>query len=194
MRKAIVNRKTKETKISLKLDLDGQGRSKIDTGIPFLDHMLVLLSQHSLIDLDIDAKGDLKVDFHHTVEDIGICLGEAFKKALGDKKGINRYGSQVLPMDESLTSVSLDISNRPLLIFNLPIKKEKIRDFDIGLVEEFLQAFVSQAGITLHVNLIYGKNFHHIVESVFKTLAKVLLEAITINKRVKGIPSTKGRL
>ncbi len=194
MRKAIVNRKTKETKISLKLDLDGQGRSKIDTGIPFLDHMLVLLSQHSLIDLDIDAKGDLKVDFHHTVEDIGICLGEAFKKALGDKKGINRYGSQVLPMDESLTSISLDISNRPLLIFNLPIKKEKIRDFDIGLVEEFLQAFVSQAGITLHVNLIYGKNFHHIVESVFKTLAKVLLEAITINKRVKGIPSTKGRL
>jgi len=194
MRKATINRKTKETKINLKLNLDGEGKGKINTGIPFLDHMLVLLGQHSLIDLEITAKGDLNVDYHHTVEDIGICLGEAFKKALGNKRGINRYSSKILPMDESLTSISLDISNRPLLVFNVPVKKIKIRGFDIDLIEEFLQAFVNHAGITLHVNLIYGRNGHHIVESIFKTLAKALLEAITLNKRIGGVPSSKGNL
>ncbi len=194
MRKAIIKRKTKETKIELKLNLDGQGRNKIKSGIPFFDHMLTLFSQHSLIDLEIVAKGDLKVDYHHTIEDIGLCLGEGLKKALGTKRGINRYGSKILPMDESLISISLDISNRPLLVFNVPLKKKQTKGFDIDLIEEFLQALVSRAGITLHVNLVYGRNSHHIIESIFKTLAKALAEAISLNKRVKGVPSTKGKL
>jgi len=194
MRKAIIKRKTKETKIELKLNLDGQGRNKIKSGIPFFDHMLTLFSQHSLIDLEIVAKGDLKVDYHHTIEDIGLCLGEGLKKALGTKRGINRYGSKILPMDESLISISLDISNRPLLVFNVPLKKKQTKGFDIDLIEEFLQALVSRAGITLHVNLVYGRNSHHIIESIFKTLAKALAEAISLDKRVKGVPSTKGKL
>ena len=193
-RKASVNRVTKETKVNLKLNLDGQGKSRINTGIPFLDHMLTLFSQHSLIDLEIKAMGDLKVDYHHTVEDIGICLGQGLKKALGNKRGINRYGSKILPMDESLTSVSLDISNRSLLVFNVPVKKKQTGGFNIELIEEFLQALVREAGITLHLNLVYGRNFHHIIESIFKTLAKALAEAISINKRVRGIPSSKGKL
>ena len=193
-RKASINRATKETKVNLKLNLDGRGKSKISTGIAFFDHMLTLLSSHSLIDLEIKAKGDLKVDYHHTVEDIGICLGQALKKALGDKRGINRFASGILPMDEALSSISLDISNRSLLVFNVPVRKVKAGKFDIELLEEFLQAFVSQAGITLHINLVYGKNSHHIMESIFKTLAKVLAEGVSINKRVKGIPSTKGNL
>ncbi|MEA3369069.1 MAG: imidazoleglycerol-phosphate dehydratase HisB [Candidatus Ratteibacteria bacterium] len=193
-RKAIVNRVTKETKISLKLNLDGEGKSRIDSGMPFLDHMLTLFSRHSLVDLEIKARGDLKVDYHHTVEDIGICLGEAIRKALGTKEGINRFGSKILPMDESLVSVSIDISNRPLLVFNVPLKAGKSGDFNLELVEEFLKAFASQARITLHFNLVYGRNFHHVAESIFKTLARTLAEAVSLNKRVKGIPSTKGRL
>ncbi len=193
-RKAIVSRVTKETKISLKLNLDGEGKSRIDSSIPFLDHMLTLFSRHSLIDLEIKARGDLKVDYHHTVEDIGICLGEAIRKALGNKQGINRFGSKILPMDEALVSVSIDVSNRPLLVFNVPLKKGKSGDFNLELVEEFLQALASQARITLHLNLVYGRNFHHVAESIFKTLARTLAEAVSLNKRVKGIPSTKGKL
>ena len=193
-RKATVERKTKETKISLKLNLDGEGKNRIDSGMPFFDHMLTLFSRHSLIDLEIKAKGDLKVDYHHTVEDIGICLGEAVRKALGNKQGINRFGSKILPMDESLVSVSIDISNRPLLVFNVPLKKEKSGDFNLELVEEFLQALASHARITLHLNLVYGRNFHHVAESIFKTTARTLAEAVSLDKRVKGIPSTKGRL
>lgn len=193
-RRAIVNRVTKETKISLKLNLDGEGKSRIDSGIPFFDHMLTLFSRHSLIDLEIKARGDIKVDYHHTVEDIGICLGEAIRKALGNKQGINRFGSKILPMDESLVSVSIDISNRPLLVFNVPLKGGKSGDFNLELVEEFLQALVSHARITLHLNLVYGRNFHHVAESIFKTLARTLAEAVNLNKRVKGIPSTKGKL
>ena len=193
-RKAIVNRNTKETKISLKLNLNGEGKSRIDSGMPFLDHMLTLFSRHSLIDLEIKARGDLKVDYHHTVEDIGICLGEAIRKALGNKQGINRFGSKILPMDESLVLASIDISNRPLLVFNVTLKERKSGDFNLELVEEFLQALVSHARITLHLNLVYGRNFHHVAESIFKTLARTLAEAVSLNKRVKGIPSTKGKL
>ena len=193
-RKAIVNRVTKETKISLKLNLDGEGKSRIDSSMPFLDHMLTLFSRHSLIDLEIKARGDLQVDYHHTVEDIGICLGEAIRKALGNKQGINRFGSKILPMDEALVSVSIDVSNRPLLVFNVPLKKGKSGNFDLELVEEFLQALASQARITLHLNLVYGRNFHHVAESIFKTLARSLAEAVSLNKRVKGIPSSKGKL
>jgi imidazoleglycerol-phosphate dehydratase len=193
-RKAEIKRKTTETDIKLKLNLDGRGKSKISTGIAFFDHMLKLFAKHGLFDLDIKAKGDLEVDMHHTIEDIGICLGQAVKKALGKKKGIRRFGSSVLPMDETLSGVTIDISGRPLLVFKIRAKSKRKEIFDVGLTREFLRAFCSNAGITMHVNLPYGQDSHHINEAIFKSLSVALREAVKIEKRRKGIPSTKGRL
>ncbi|MBI5286547.1 MAG: imidazoleglycerol-phosphate dehydratase HisB [Deltaproteobacteria bacterium] len=194
-RRAKVNRRTKETDITLELRLDGKGGYAIFTTIPFLDHMLSLFAKHGLFDLKIKAKGDVDVDYHHTVEDVGICLGEAMKKAIGNKKGIQRYGSAAIPMDEVLASVSLDISDRPYLVYQVDFpKRSKIKDFDPDLVEDFLQAFVNRGGITLHVNVSYGRNIHHIIEAIFKALGRALSEAVSINPKIKGIMSTKGRL
>ncbi len=195
MRKSRVDRKTKETEIRIELDLEGSGTYKIDTSIPFLDHMLSLMSRHGLFDLKIKAKGDIEIDDHHTVEDTGIVLGKALKQALGDMKGIRRYGQASVPMDECLASVSLDISGRPYLVYKVEFpKKSKLKDFDPDLIEDFLQAFVSQAGVTLHVGVSYGRNTHHIIEAVFKALGRALRQAAEIDPRVKGVPSTKGKI
>jgi len=191
----IVKRDTKETNIDLKLVLDGRGDSNIKTKVPFFDHMLTLMTKHGLFDLDIKASGDIEVDDHHTVEDVGICFGEAFRKALGDKRGLKRFGYAKLPMDEALGEVSIDISGRPFLVFNVNAPAKRIKKFEVQLVEEFMRAFVNTASITLHVNLIYGKNTHHIYESIFKALGKALDEATGIDARhSKAIPSTKGIL
>ena len=195
MRKSIINRKTSETDISVKINLDGKGKFKISTGIGFLDHMLEQLSKHSLIDIKLKAKGDLKVDDHHTTEDTGIALGEAILKALGNKKSIKRFGNAYIPMDETLTRVTMDISNRPYLIWKVKLKVEKLGEMDTELFKEWFQAFSQSAGITLHVENIYGDNSHHIIESCFKGLARSLREAIEIDKRIKNkVPSTKGVL
>lgn len=195
MRKATIKRKTKETDISLDLNLDGKGSYSINTSIPFFDHMLSLLCKHGLFDMKIKAKGDIDIDYHHTVEDIGIVLGKAVKQALGDMKGISRYGQASVPMDEAIASVSLDISGRPYLVYKVEFpKKARIKNFDPDLVEDFLQAFVSNSGITLHVNVLYGRNIHHIIEAIFKGLGRAIKEAVSINPRMKGIPSTKGKL
>lgn len=195
MRKAMLKRKTKETNISLDLNLDGRGSYSINTSIPFLDHMLSLMCKHGLFDIKLKAKGDIDIDDHHTVEDIGIVLGKALKQAVGDMKGIARYGQASVPMDEALASVSLDISGRPYLVYKVEFpKKSKLKDFDPDLIEDFLQAFVSSSSITLHINVIYGRNLHHIIEAIFKGLGRALREAVTINPRMKGIPSTKGKL
>ncbi|MDA8104150.1 MAG: imidazoleglycerol-phosphate dehydratase HisB [Nitrospiraceae bacterium] len=195
MRKSRVDRKTKETEIRIELDLEGSGTYKIDTSIPFLDHMLSLMSRHGLFDLKIKAKGDIEIDDHHTVEDTGIVLGKALKQALGDMKGIRRYGQASVPMDECLASVSLDISGRPYLVYRVEFpKKSKLKDFDPDLIEDFLQAFVSHAGVTLHVGVSYGRNTHHIIEAVFKALGRALRQAAEIDPRVKGVPSTKGKI
>ncbi len=194
-RKTKVIRKTKETDITLELNLDGKGAYDIKTPLPFLDHMLSLFAKHGLFDLKIKAKGDVDVDYHHTVEDIGICLGDALKKALEDKKGIQRYGFASVPMDEAIACASLDISDRPYLVYKIALpKKAKIKDFDADLVEDFLQAFVSKSGITLHVNVPYGRNIHHMIEAVFKAVGRALKEAVKINPKIKGVMSTKGRL
>ena len=194
-RKSSIDRKTTETNIRLKFSIDGEGKGKVNTGIPFLDHMLTLFAKHGLFDLNIEAMGDLEVDYHHTVEDIGIVLGKAITEAAGDKKGIRRYGSVLLPMDETLASVALDISGRPYLVYNVPLpRRGKIREFDAGLVEDFFQALVNNSGMTLHINLRYGRNIHHIFEAVFKAFGRALDEATTIDNRVSGVPSTKGRL
>jgi len=195
MRKSSLKRKTKETEISLEINLDGSGIYQIDTSIPFLDHMLSLISKHGLIDMKIKAKGDIDVDYHHTVEDIGIVLGKALKEALGGGAGIKRYGFSSLPMDEALANVSLDISGRPYLVYKVAMpKRAKIKNFDADLVEDFFQALISNAGITLHIDVPYGRNVHHIIEAVFKAVGRALRDAIEIDPRVKGIPSTKGRL
>ena len=195
MRKALIKRKTKETDISLDLNLDGSGKYSINTSIPFLDHMLSLMCRHGLFDVKLKAKGDIDIDDHHTVEDIGIVLGKAVRQALGDMKGISRYGQASVPMDEALASVSLDISGRPYLVYRVEFpKKGKIKDFDPDLIEDFFQAFVSNSNITLHINVLYGRNIHHMIEAVFKGLGRALREAVAVNPRVKGIPSTKGRL
>jgi imidazoleglycerol-phosphate dehydratase len=195
MRKAALKRKTKETDISLDLNLDGRGSYSINTSIPFLDHMLSLMCKHGLFDIKLKAKGDIDIDDHHTVEDIGIVLGKALKQALGDMKGINRYGQASVPMDEALASLSLDISGRPYFVYKVEFpKKSKLKDFDPDLIEDFLQAFVSSSSITLHVGVLYGRNIHHIIEAIFKGLGRALREAVSINPKVKGIPSTKGRL
>jgi imidazoleglycerol-phosphate dehydratase len=192
MRTAKVDRKTKETDIRLSIDLDGEGKYAIETSIPFLDHMLSLMSKHGLLDLKIKAKGDIDIDFHHTVEDIGIVLGKAVKEALGTMQGITRYGQASVPMDEALATVSLDISGRPYLVYKVEIpKKSKIKNFDPDLIEDFLQAFASTSSITLHVISPYGRNTHHIIEAIFKALGRALRQAVAIDPRVKGVPSTK---
>ncbi len=189
-----VNRKTKETQISVKLNLAGKGKHEITTGIPFFDHMLVLFSLHGFFDLYIDAKGDLDVDFHHTVEDVGLVLGDAFSKALGDRKGIKRYGHAVTPMDETLTSVAIDLSNRPFLVFNAPQISGQIESFGPYLAKEFFRAFSNKGGMNLHVNVFYGENGHHITESIFKAFGRALDQATSFDERVKGARSTKGML
>ncbi|OGP67442.1 MAG: imidazoleglycerol-phosphate dehydratase [Deltaproteobacteria bacterium RBG_13_53_10] len=193
-RKAEVIRKTKETEIVLRLDLDGSGRNSINTGIPFFDHMLKLLTYHSSIDLSLRAKGDIDVDLHHTVEDVGICLGDGIKKALGEAKGIRRYGMALIPMDETLGSIALDLSMRPYLVYHMEPKRSKIGTFDTGLVEEFFRALCNHGRMTLHVNLLYGKNSHHMVEAVFKGFGRALREAVSPDPRRSEAPSTKGIL
>jgi len=194
-RKASVARKTKETEISVSVDLDGSGKSEISTGIGFLDHMLEQLSRHSLIDLTVKAKGDLHIDFHHTTEDTGIAIGEAVSKALGERKGINRYGDAVIPMDETLTRVALDASNRPYLIWKVNFTKPKLGEMDTELFKEWFQAFAQNAGLTLHIENLYGENNHHIVESCYKGVARALRAAVEIDPRKSdAIPSTKGVL
>lgn len=193
-RRAEIKRKTKETDISINLTLEGEGKSSITTGIPFLDHMLELFTRHGLFNLTVKAKGDLEVDLHHTVEDVGICLGKSFSAALGDKQGIRRYGETTLPMDDALASVSVDISGRSFLAYRLKIRKVKLGDFNIGLIKEFFRAFADQADLTLHINLLYGEEPHHIIEAVFKAFGRSMREAVEIDPRIKGIPSTKGIL
>jgi imidazoleglycerol-phosphate dehydratase len=195
MRIAKVNRKTKETSVEAEVNLDGKGIYKIDTGIGFLNHMLEQLSKHSLVDINLNAKGDLHIDLHHTTEDSGIVLGEAIAKALGDKKGIKRYAHAYIPMDETLSRVSLDISNRPYLVWNVKLKVEKLGEMDTELFKEWFQAFSQSAGITLHIENIYGDNSHHIIESCFKGLARALRLALEKDARAgDSLPSTKGIL
>lgn len=191
-RKSEVVRKTSETDIKLSLNLDGTGKSRINTGIGFMDHMLTLWAKHGLFDLNLTAKGDYEVDFHHTAEDIGISLGEAINKALGNKKGIQRYGYSIVPMDDSLAMVSLDIGGRPYLVYEVTVRPKKIGDFPINLIEEMFRALINKAGITLHIRLLNGKEPHHIFEAVFKAFSKALNTAVSTNPRIKGIPSTKG--
>ena len=194
-RSASVSRKTKETAISVTVDLDGSGRSQIATGIGFLDHMLDQLSRHSLMDLKVEAKGDLHIDFHHTTEDTGICIGEAVAKALGDRTGIRRWGEATVPMDETLTRVALDASNRPYLIWKVNFSKPKLGEMDTELFKEWFQAFAQSAGLTLHVENIYGENNHHIVESCYKGVARALRQALELDPRkLDAVPSTKGTL
>ena len=195
LRKAKINRKTKETNIIVEVNLDGRGSYKIDTKIGFLNHMLEQLSKHSLIDLKIAAKGDTHIDLHHTTEDTGIAIGECIKKALGSSKGIRRYAHALIPMDETLTRITIDISNRPYLIWKVKLKVEKLGEMDTELFKEWFQAFSQAAGVTLHIENLYGDNSHHIIESCFKGLARSLREAIEIDKRIKNkVPSTKGVL
>ncbi len=195
MRQASVERKTKETQIKATVNLDGTGKYDISTGVGFLDHMLEQLSRHSLIDLEVKAEGDLHIDFHHTTEDVGIAIGEAVAKALGDRQGIVRYGAAMSPMDEALTRVALDASMRPLLVWKVKFKRPKLGEMDTELFKEWFQAFAQAAGMTLHVECLYGDNNHHIVESCYKGLARSLRQAIEIDPR-KGdaVPSTKGVL
>ncbi len=195
MRTASVERKTKETSIRVAVNLDGTGQYRVATGIGFLDHMLEQLSRHSLLDIDVEAKGDLHIDFHHTTEDVAICIGEAVAKALGDRKGIVRYGSANIPMDETLTEVAIDLSNRPYLIWKVSLSKPKLGEMDTELFKEWFQAFAQAAGATLHVWNQYGENNHHIVESCFKGLARALRQAVEIDPRkADAVPSTKGVL
>ena len=195
MRKGSIKRETKETSINVEVNLDGTGQSKINTGIGFLDHMMEQIAKHSLIDINLEAKGDLHIDLHHTTEDSGIAFGEALKKALGDKKGIKRYASATIPMDETLSRVSLDLSNRPYLVWKVKLAVEKLGEMDTELFKEWYNAFSQSAGITLHVENIYGDNSHHIIESCYKGLARALREAVTVDPRVENIiPSTKGTI
>ncbi len=194
-RQARIERKTKETRIAARVNLDGEGRYKVKTGIGFLDHMLEQLSRHSLIDLEVEAVGDLHIDFHHTTEDTGIVVGQAVAKALGERAGIRRYGEAVIPMDETLTRVALDVSNRPYLIWKVKFSKPKLGEMDTELFKEWFQAFAQAAGITLHVENLYGENNHHIVESCYKGLARALRQAVELDPRQPAaVPSTKGVL
>ena len=195
MRQATVERKTKETQISATVDLDGSGQYDVSTGIGFLDHMLEQLSRHSLMDIKVRAKGDLHIDFHHTTEDTGIVIGEAVNQALGDRKGITRFGAAVVPLDEALTRVVVDCSNRPYLVWKVNFTRPKLGEMDTELFKEWFQAFAQSAGVTLHVDNLYGENNHHIVESSYKGLARALRQAITIDARAaEAVPSTKGVL
>lgn len=191
---ATIHRNTKETQIELSLDLDGEGKGDIRTGVGFFDHMLDLLARHSLIDLTIKATGDLQIDAHHTVEDVGIVLGQAIEKALGDKKGIYRYGWAIIPMDDSQAQVAVDLSGRPALVFNVKFQHELIGNFPVELVEEFFKSLANSAKMNLHINVPYGTNNHHVAEAIFKALAKSLRQAVSPDPRNKGIPSTKGSL
>jgi imidazoleglycerol-phosphate dehydratase len=195
VRSAAVTRNTSETRISVKIGLDGTGRYDVATGVGFFDHMLEQLAKHSLIDIEVQAHGDLHIDQHHTVEDVGIALGQAMTKALGDRKGITRYASIDLPMDETMTSAAVDVSGRPFLIWNVEFSRPKVGDFDTELVREFFQALAQNAGITLHVANRYGDNNHHIAETCFKAVARVLRQALSIDPRTADVvPSTKGTL
>jgi len=195
MRKGSIKRETKETSINVEVNLDGAGLSNISTGIGFLDHMMEQIAKHSLIDINLEAKGDLHIDLHHTTEDSGIAFGEALKKALGDKKGIKRYASATIPMDETLSRVSLDLSNRPYLVWNVKLAVEKLGEMDTELFKEWYHAFSQSSGITLHVENIYGDNSHHIIESCYKGLARALREAVAVDPRAENIiPSTKGTI
>jgi imidazoleglycerol-phosphate dehydratase len=193
-RRASQHRQTRETDIAMTLDLDGTGRHAIETGIPFMNHMLELFARHALVDLDVKATGDLAVDYHHTVEDLGLVLGTCLDQALGDRRGIRRYGSCLLPMDESLSQVALDLGGRPFLVYHMACRKQKIRDFDVKLIEEFLRAFAVQAHLNLHVKHLYGDEVHHAYESVFKGVARALRQAVEHDPRELGIPSSKGVL
>ena len=190
-----VSRKTKETSISVEVNIDGKGKYKIDTGIGFLDHMLEQLSKHSLMDISVKAKGDTHIDLHHTTEDTGIAIGEAISKAAGSRRGIKRYAHALIPMDETLTRVAIDVSNRPYLIWKVDLKVEKLGEMDTELFKEWFQAFSQSAGITLHIENVYGENSHHKIESCYKGLARSLKDAFEIDKRIKSsVPSTKGKL
>ena len=193
-RRAEIERKTAETQISIKLNLDGEGTCDIATGIGFLDHMLTLLAKHSFMDLTVKAKGDLEVDSHHTVEDIGIVLGEALREALGDKAGIHRYGNCFIPMDETLAQVCLDFSGRPFLVFGAEIPKILLGNYDTEMTEEFFRAVAVHCGLTLHIRVLYGSNVHHIIEAIFKAFARAVAEATAVDPRVKGVMSSKGVL
>jgi imidazoleglycerol-phosphate dehydratase len=193
-RKAQINRDTQETQISVKLDLDGQGRAKLASGVPFLDHMLDQIARHGLVDLEVGAKGDLHIDAHHTVEDIGITLGQAFAKAVGDKKGVRRYGHAYVPLDEALSRVVIDLSGRPGLEMSGKFTRARVGDFDVDLVREFFQGFVNHAAVTLHLDILKGVNAHHQVETLFKAFGRALRMAVEPDPRFKGVPSTKGAL
>jgi len=193
-RTSAVERKTKETEISIKLNLNGSGKHDISTGVPFFDHMLILFAVHGFFDLSINAKGDLEVDFHHTVEDVGLMLGDAFETALGDRKGIKRFGHAVTPMDDALVSVTVDLSKRPLLVYNVPTLTSAGGTFDIALTKEFFKAFATRTGMNLHINLFYGENEHHIIESIFKGAGRAMKQAVTVDSRFDDVRSTKGTL
>jgi imidazoleglycerol-phosphate dehydratase len=193
-RKTELERITKETQIQVRLNLDGTGKVQADTGIGFFDHMLTLLGVHGFLDLSVTAKGDLEVDNHHTIEDVGICLGTALVKALGDRKGIRRYGFAVTPMDESLARVAVDLSNRPYLVFLLPESMVPDPGFDVTLIKEFMRAFSNNAGLNLHIEVPYGENQHHIIEAAFKSLGRALAQALGLDPRIQGVRSSKGSL
>jgi imidazoleglycerol-phosphate dehydratase len=193
-RTAKVSRKTKETDINANLDLDGSGNAEIQTGMPFFNHMLEIFVRHGLFDLDLQAKGDIDVDYHHTVEDVGLALGQAFKEGLGDKKGICRFGEASVPLDETLAQVVVDLSGRPYLSYNVKIRPGRVGDFDTDLPHEFFQAFANQLGMNLHINLMRGENPHHIIEACFKALARAMERATRIDPRIQGVLSTKGSL
>ncbi len=193
-RRAVIKRATKETNIRVEWALDGSGRTMIKTPIPFLDHMLDLLGRHGFFDLTVQAKGDTHIDDHHTVEDVGIVLGDALKQALGDKKGIRRFGFASVPLDETLAQVTVDLSGRPYLVYNAQLPNRRIKDFDLYLFQDFFEAFVARGAFNLHVNVLYGRNPHHIIEATFKAFAKALDQATSLDGRVKGVLSTKGSL
>ncbi len=193
-RSATIERKTRETDIQIRLELDGRGECDIESPVPFFDHMLTQIARHGFFDLWVRAEGDIEIDAHHTVEDLGICLGEAFKQALGDKAGIRRYGRGTMPMHEALASVILDFSGRPFLVFNVDLPKAQVGNFDVELVEEFFTAFCNHSGANVHVNLAYGDNLHHIIEAVFKAFALALDDATQLDPRIEGVRSSKGKL
>lgn len=193
-RSATIERETKETSIRIELNLDGSGLHQIDSPVPFFNHMLSAVVRHGFFDLNVNARGDVEIDAHHTVEDLGIVLGEVFKKALGDKAGVRRFGRATMPMHEALASVVIDFSGRPFLVFNAAIPKTKVGEFDTELVEEFFVAFCNHSGANIHVNLAYGDNLHHIIEGIFKAFGRALDEATSIDPRIEGVLSTKGKL
>jgi imidazoleglycerol-phosphate dehydratase len=194
MRTANISRETKETRISVSVNLDGAGTGTIGTGVGFFDHMLDHVARHGLFDLEVKAEGDLHIDPHHTVEDVGICLGRVFLEAVGEPKGLTRYGHAVVPMDEALAEVTVDFSGRPFLVFSADLPKARLGEFDAELAEEFLRAFAVQSRMTVHVDLRYGKNLHHCIEAIFKALGRALRQAVTLDPRVQSVPSTKGML